>query len=189
MLLKRLVKLTLLTSIAAVGYGAIDSAIAQPFFYYPSPSFFSPFAHGYESDDAVDLAMMLEDEQFATFNSGLQEADLLETLVQEELLTVLAPTEEAFAALTPAQKQKISDPENLKRVLQYHLIAGEIGEEDIKQREVATLLEQNSVKIAGVPAANDRITVKLNDATASEPLPAINGVIIPIDKVLMPQDL
>ena len=189
MLLKRLIKLTLLTSIAAVGYGAIDSVKAQPFFYYPSPSFFSPFAHGFESDDAVDLTMMLESEQFATFNSGLQQADLLETIEGEEMLTVLAPTEAAFAALSPVQKQKIADPENLKRVLQYHLIEGEIGEDDIKRREVATLLEENSVEIAGVPAANNQIKVKLNDAMASEPLPANNGVIIPIDKVLIPQDL
>ncbi|MDJ0591539.1 MAG: fasciclin domain-containing protein [Pleurocapsa sp. MO_226.B13] len=190
MSLKQLLKkLTLATLLAGATYSLSNSALAQSLYYYPSASFFSPFAHSFQSDDAVDLATILEDEKFATFNSSLQEAGLLETVEQEDLLTVLAPTEEAFAALSPELKQKLSDPETMKQVMQYHLILGSIGEEEIQRREVATLLDRNSVKITGVPTEKNKMTVKLNEATASEPLGAVNGVIIPIDEVLIPQGL
>ncbi len=191
MSLKQLLKkITLATLLAGATFTITNSAMAQFLYYYPSASFFSPFAHGFQSaDDAVDLATILEDEKFATFNSSLEEAGLLKTIEQEDLLTVLAPTEEAFAALSPELKQKLSDSETMKQVLQYHLILGSIGEEEIQRREVATLLEQNSVKITGVPTEKDKMTVKLNQATASKPLGAVNGVIIPIDEVLIPQGL
>lgn len=189
MSLKHLVKnITLLTFLAGTA-GSISNVASAQSFYYPSASFFSPFAHGYESgDDAVDLATMLESEQFATFNSNLQKAELSDT-IQQQSLTILAPTEEAFAALSPSLAQKLSDPETLKKVLQYHMILGNIDEEDIKRRGVATLLERNSVQITGIPAENEGMTVQLNDATASEPLAAANGVVIPIDKVLIPSGI
>lgn len=191
MSLKQLVKkITLLAFVAGTTGSIANSALAQSFYYYPSASFFSPFAHGYESADNPDLALMLQtSEQFATFNSGLHKAELLETIEQEDLLTVLVPSEEAFAALSPDVRQKLSDPDTLKKVLQYHLIEGSIDEEDIKRREVATLLDENSVKITGVPAENNQMTVQLNEATAGEPLPAANGVVIPIDRVLIPSGL
>ena len=188
MSLQQLLKnITLVAFLAGTAGSITNAASAQSFYYYPSASFFSPFAHGYESgDDAVDLATMLESEQFATFNSNLQKAELLETIQQEDSLTILVPTEEAFAALSPSLQQKLSDRETLKKVLQYHMIVGNIDEEDIKRRGVATLLAKNSVQISGIPAENEGMTVQLNEATASEPLAATNGVIIPIDRVLIP---
>lgn len=190
-------KLILATFLAGTTSSIGSAALAQSFpgafpgadYYYPSASFFSPTAYYYESDDAVDLSMTLDNENFATFKNNLQETKLNEALNQEETLTVLAPTEEAFAALSPELKQKLSEPETLKKVLQYHLVVGNIGEEDIKRRGVATLLEQNSVNITGVQGENKQVTVMLNDATAGEPLPAANGVVIPIDRVLIPPSL
>ena len=182
-------KLVLTTFLAGTASSIGGAAFAQSFYYYPSASFFSPTAYYYQSDDAVDLAMTLDSENFATFNSSLQETDLTEILNQEEVLTVLAPTEEAFAALSPELKEKLSEPETLKKVLQYHLVVGNIGEEDIKRRGVATLLEQNSVNITGVQGKDKKVTVMLNEATASEPIPAENGVVIPIDQVLIPPNL
>jgi uncharacterized surface protein with fasciclin (FAS1) repeats len=65
---------------------------------------------------------------------------------------------------------------------------GNIGEDDIKRQAVATVLKQNAVEITGVPVGN-KVGVKLNNAMASEPLAASNGVIIPIDRVLIPPSL
>lgn len=188
---KQLLKqLTLLAFLAGTGGAIANSALAQSFYYYPSASFFSPTAYYYQSDNDPALAEILQfGEQFATFNSNLQKTDLAETLEQEELLTVLVPTEKAFAALSPAVRQKLSDPETLEKVLQYHIIEGAITKEDIKRRQVETLLENNSIKITGVPAENDQINVQLNEAIASEPLQAYNGVVIPIDRVLIPSSL
>ena len=193
-LLKKLVLATFLVgTTSSIGSSAFAQSFPDSFpsanYYYPSASFFSPTAYYYESDDAVDLSMTLENENFATFKNNLQETELTKALNQEETLTVLAPTEEAFAALSPDIKEKLSNPEILKKVLQYHLVVGNIGEADIKRRGVATLLEQTSVNITGVKGNDKKLTVMLNDATASEPLPASNGVVIPIDQVLIPPNL
>ncbi|MCC0175699.1 fasciclin domain-containing protein [Waterburya agarophytonicola K14] len=191
MLSRQLLKKLTLTIFATVStYGISNIASAQsPFFYYPSASFFSPTASYYQSEDLGDLATIIQSGRFTTFNTNLQTAKLSEILSKKETLTVLAPTEEAFAALSPELQEKLSQPEILDRVLRYHMIEGIISDNDIKRREVATLLEQNSVKIGGVSGDNNQITVKLNDATASDPLLADNGVVIPIDKVLIPPSL
>ncbi len=185
-LLKRLVLAAFLVgTTSSIG----GTAFAQSF-YYPSASFFSPTAYFYETgEEEAYLTAILKGEQFVTFNRNLQEAKLATKIDQEEVFTVLAPTEEAFAALSPKLKEKLSEPEILQQVMQYHLVMGNIGEKDIKRRGVATLLEQNSVNITGVQDEKQKVTVMLNDATASEPLPASNGVVIPIDRVLIPPGL
>jgi uncharacterized surface protein with fasciclin (FAS1) repeats len=186
-LLKRLVLAAFLVGTTSSIGGTV---FAQSFYYYPSASFFSPTAYFYETgEEEAYLTAILKGEQFATFNRNLQETKLATTIDQKEVFTVLAPTEEAFAALSPKLKEKLSEPETLRQVMQYHLVVGNIGEKDIKRRGVATLLEQNSVNITGVQDKNKKVTVMLNDATASEPLPASNGVVIPIDRVLIPPDL
>lgn len=179
--------------VAGSTYGINSIASAQsPFYYYPSASFFSPTAYTLQSEEgeSIDLAMILSaNSKFATLVDNLQAAELSQMLSEKEKLTVLAPTEEAFAALSPELQQKLSQPEILDQVLKYHLIDGMIGDDDIKRREVSTLLEQHSVKIGGVPGENEQVRVKLNDANASEPLAADNGIVIPIDRVLIPPNL
>ena len=192
MLTKQLLKqLTLIAFLSGTGGAITNSVLAQPsFYYYPSASFFSPTAYYYQTGDEPALTEILKvGDRFATFNSNLQQTELSQTIEREELLTVLAPTEQAFAALSPTVRQKLSDPDTLEKVLQYHIIKGEISEEDIKNRQVETLLEDNSVTITGIPAENNQIKVQLDDAIANKPLQAYNGVIIPIDRVLIPSSL
>ena len=186
MLLKKLLnQLTTAAIVAGTTYAIATPALAQFPFYFPSASFFRPLAAAYESEPE-DLGVLLE--QYTTFYSALEETNLLETIEQQEYLTVLVPTNRAFAILSPKIKEKLEEPENLKKVLQYHLVAGQIGEADIKRQAVATLLEKNAIKITGVPEGK-KIGVKLNEAKASDPLAAMDGVIIPIDRVLIPPNL
>lgn len=156
--------------------------LAQSFFF-PSASFFTPFAAPYESE-GEDLATILE--QYSTFSANLKKAGLWDGITSQESLTIFAPSDRAFAALSSKIRAKLAEPENLKQVLQYHLVSGTISESDIKRRAVATQLARSSVEITGVPSG-DKINVKLNDASASEPLASSDGgVIIPIDRVLIP---
>ena len=192
MLLKKLFnQITTVAIVAGTTYAIATPALAQ--FYFPSSSFFIPLAGPYQSDEDIDLATLLEiytqeEKEYTTLYSALEEADLLGTLEQQESLTVLAPSDKAFEALSPEIREKLSEPENLKKVLQYHLVEGEIGQEDIQRQAVATLLEDNEVKIIGVPEGNE-IGVKFNEAKASKPSGAENGVIVPIDQVLIPPNL
>ena len=191
MLLKKLLtQLTTAAIIAGTTYAISSPALAQFPFYFPSASFFTPRV--LESQDDVDLATMLQtsslEGKYTSFYSALEETGLIGILEEQEYLTVLVPTDEAFQALSPEIQEKLTDSENLKKVLQYHLVEGEIGEEDIKRQAVATLLKENEVKITGVPEGN-KIGVKFNEAKASQPSGANNGVIVPIDQVLIPDNL
>lgn len=161
-------------------------SLAQSSFFFPSASFFSPAAAFYQSEDGVNLDQMLESlPQHESFSTQLENAGLWENLPQDSL-TILAPTNEAFAALSPQIKSKLSQPENLTKLLQYHIVVGIISEEDIKRQAVATLLDKSSVQITGIPLADNQVGVKINQSIASDPLAADNGVIIPINEVLIP---
>ena len=177
-----------------IGVGIASSAIAfssaslaQSSFFFPSASFFSPAAALYQSEDSV-LDILATLEQHKSFYTQLKDAGILENLPQDSL-TILAPTNEAFAALSPTLKAKLSQPENLTRLLQYHMVLGIIGEQDIRRQAVATLLDKSSVQITGIPLGENKVGVKINQSIASDPLTANNDVIIPLNEVLIPPGL
>lgn len=185
---QKLNQLTIAALLTGATYTVSAPVFAQPGFYFPSASFFSPFAAYYQSgDEGVDLALLLE--QYPDFNSRLEEADLLETIENQNQLTVLVPSEEAFTSLSPEMKEKLAEPENMKKLMQYHMVVGEISKSDFQNGSVSTVLEDNSVQITSVPVGDDRVSIKLNEANASEPLAASDGMVIPIDRVLIPPEL
>ena len=184
--LPKLKKLLLGVGITSSAIAFSTASLAQSSFFFPSASFFSPAAAFYHSEEeltVVERLAMLP--QYETFYTQLEEAGLLENMSQDSL-TILAPTNEAFAALSPDVKAKLSQPENVSKLLRYHLVSGIIGEEDIKRQAVATLLDKSSVQITGVPLAGNKVGVKINQSLASDPFSASNGVIIPINEVLIP---
>ncbi|MBF2020795.1 MAG: fasciclin domain-containing protein [Hydrococcus sp. C42_A2020_068] len=170
-----------------IGVAGVSTLLSFPVlaqYYYPPSSFFQPTANYYESEQEPIVDILLKSGEFKTFNAYLKETGIVETLKGEKMLTIFAPTNEAFEALPENVREKLSQPENLEKVLKYHLVAGLIAEEDIKRGEIATI-EGHSVKITGVPIG-DRVGVKLNEAMASDPLKANDGTIVPIDEVLLP---
>ncbi|BAU66555.1 fasciclin domain protein [Stanieria sp. NIES-3757] len=158
--------------------------LAQSFYFFPS-SYFYRSAFPYESEDNPNVAELLTaNKDFKTVSSLLKNAKLAENLSEKEV-TFFAPTNEAFKALPVATQQKLSNPDKLAQLLKYHIVEGKITDENIKTQKIATLLG-SPVNIVGVPLQNKQVQIKLNQATASEPLPATNGVVIPIDSVLLP---
>lgn len=163
-------------------------------YYYPSSSRFQPFGNyfqSHEDDPCFDITDNLDiidnlksNICFETLAVYLEQAGLSDILKQNRTFTLFAPTDEAFKALPPDIRKKLEDRETLKKVLQYHVVAGFITETDIQQRKIVTL-EGSAVEISGIPIG-DNIGVKLNEANANDPVAAKNGVVIPIDKVLLP---
>lgn len=184
---QKLKKTLLVMGIASSAIAFSSATLAQSPFLFPSASFFSPSASFFESEDTV-IKVLSEKSQYEIFYSKLENAEFLENLPQDSL-TVLAPTNEAFASLPPTIKAKLSQPENLNKLLQYHFVVGIIDEQDIKRQAVATLLEKSSVQITGIPLADNKVGVKINQSLASDPIQAENGVIIPINEVLIPPGL
>ncbi|MEG3836089.1 MULTISPECIES: COP23 domain-containing protein [unclassified Microcoleus] len=171
----------------AIALDSFSAAFAQRF--YPYYRFFNRGA-SYESQDNPTLVEGLsKNRNLKTFTAVLQKANLIPLLSGNNQLTILAPTEEAFAALPPGMLEKLLRPENrelLQKIVRYHVIPGEISESDLLSGELKTL-DGTTVKVSPSSSATQLI---LNDATARElPLLAKNGVIVRIDRVLLPPGL
>ncbi len=153
--------------------------------YYPPMVFFQPLAYpNYpqrnENGNLVDT--LASGNNFKNLVAEVEAAGLTEELKQQQL-TVLAPSDEAFNALPDEVFDKFSEPANRLKVLQYHLISGKVTQEDIKQGKVKTLAGE------AIAISQNNGNLTLNNAQTTFPSTvATNGVIIEIDKVLLPPD-
>ncbi|OKH24633.1 fasciclin domain-containing protein [Chroogloeocystis siderophila] len=139
------------------------------------------------TDSIVNVAS--GDPQFSTLTELVNAAGLTETLEGQGPYTVFAPTNEAFAGLSESTRQQLLQPENretLRRILQYHVVPGEVTSDQLQSGEVATA-EGSPVNVQVDAAANQ---VRVNDATVIRPdIQASNGVIHGIDSVILPPNL
>ena len=129
----------------------------------------------------VDIAVA--DGRFTTLVAALQAAGLVETLAGEGPFTVFAPTDDAFAKLPAGTVEALlADPEQLKAILLYHVVAGKVMASDAKMlNEAATV---NGAKIM-ITAQGEML--KINDSqVVLGDIEASNGVIHVIDAVLLP---
>jgi uncharacterized surface protein with fasciclin (FAS1) repeats len=136
-----------------------------------------------ESKNIVEIAS--GDPQFSTLVTAVTEAGLVETLSGEGPFTVFAPTNDAFDKLPEgALERLLANPDELKKVLTYHVVSGEVKATDVvKLSKAATVQGQEiSIKVDGeMVKLNGNTTVTATDIMAS------NGVIHVIDTVLLPQ--
>ena len=122
---------------------------------------------------------------FSTLVSAVTSAGLAETLSGKGPFTVFAPSNEAFAKL-PAGTLASLTPEQLKSILTYHVVAGEVLAKDVKPGKVKTVNgEELTVNVSGgkvtiTDAKGNTVNVVKTDIVGD------NGVIHVIDGVLMP---
>jgi uncharacterized surface protein with fasciclin (FAS1) repeats len=132
----------------------------------------------------VDVAVAAG--SFNTLVAAVQAADLVDALSADGPLTVLAPTDDAFAALPAGLVDCLLLPENkdaLTSILTYHVIEGAVMSGDLVAGDVPTLQGENvTVDLTG--------GVKFNNATVVQAdVEASNGVIHAIDAVLVPPSI
>ena len=135
------------------------------------------------NQDIVDTAVGAG--QFKTLATALKAADLVETLKGPGPFTVFAPTDAAFAKLPAGTVESLLKPENkakLTAILTYHVVPGAV-----KAEQVTKLDEAKTVNGAMVKISTEHGKVMINDATVmTADIPASNGVIHVIDKVILP---
>lgn len=124
--------------------------------------------------------------QFTILLKAATAAGMDKTLAEPGPYTVFAPTDAAFNALPPGMLDKLMKPENkdmLKKVLGYHTLFGRLDTKDLKEdKSAATTTIGQPVVLQKKGGA-----IMVNEATITQPdMPADNGVIHVIDKVLMP---
>jgi uncharacterized surface protein with fasciclin (FAS1) repeats len=137
------------------------------------------------NQDIVDTAVGAG--QFKTLATALKAADLVETLKGPGPFTVFAPTDEAFAKLPAGTVENLLKPENkakLTAILTYHVVPGAVKAEQVTKLDEAKTLNGAMVKIS-----TEDGKVMINDATVvTADIPASNGVIHVIDKVILPPE-
>jgi uncharacterized surface protein with fasciclin (FAS1) repeats len=143
-------------------------------------------ARAQQTKNIVDTAAAAG--SFTTLAKALTAADLVATLEGPGPFTVFAPTDEAFAKLPAGTLDNLLKPENkdkLRRILTYHVVAGEVRAADV-------------VKLQSAEAVSgDAITVKFRDGkvhvddanVTKTDIQASNGVIHVIDTVILPKGI
>ena len=126
--------------------------------------------------------------KFNTLLAAVGAAGLGDVLSGPGPFTVLAPTDEAFAALPAGTVETLLKPENKQKlidILKYHVISGRVYDTDAVKADVAQSLLGRSLDIEV-----DANGVKVNDAAVIiKNIETTNGVVHAIDKVLIPTSM
>jgi uncharacterized surface protein with fasciclin (FAS1) repeats len=183
-----LISKTWLTKFACfVGIAGVTTLISVPVLakFFPRYALFQPSAYSnypYRTSDNSIASTLSGDSKFANMAEELKQAGLMERLKQPGRFTIFAPTNTAFNTLSKDTFKRYSESSNRLRVLKYHMVTGEVTKQDVDKGTIAT--------VEGAPVTitvDQQDTVKLNDAIAKHPsIVTKNGVIIEIDKVLLP---
>lgn len=147
--------------------------------------------------DIVDIASNAP--QFSTLVAALTAAELVTPLQGDTLvpkLTVVAPTNAAFAALPAGVLTKLLLPINkpeLQKILKYHVVSG-LNNSTTLTTVAGAVSPANQVitlegsKLAFTIGAVNGTTLKINGSTSvtAADITATNGIIHQIDQVLLP---
>ena len=143
-------------------------------------------ARAQQTKDIVDTAVAAG--SFTTLAKALTAADLVATLKGPGPFTVFAPTDEAFAKLPAGTLDTLLKPENknkLRRILTYHVVAGEVRAADIVKLQSAKAVSGDTIT---VKARDGKVRVDGANVTKTD-IAASNGVIHVIDTVILPEDI
>ncbi|MCC7502320.1 MAG: fasciclin domain-containing protein [Flavobacteriales bacterium] len=119
-----------------------------------------------------------------TLVAAVKAAELVDALSNAGPFTVFAPTNAAFNALPAGTVEGLLKPEkkgDLQDILQYHVAVGVFKADMLRDGQ----------SLGMVNGSNAKITVKdgkvmINEATIVASVPASNGIVHVIDKVILP---
>lgn len=155
-------------------------------------------ACGGGGDDGGDhpgniVQVVQKDSRFSTLVEAVQAAGLADTLSAPGPLTVFAPTNDAFAALLTelglSKDQLLSNKALLTAVLKYHVVSGSVSSTQVPIGKPIMPAAGGFFKADKVGA--DLVITDGRNRTSKivqADIPASNGVIHAIDKVLLPAD-
>jgi len=130
------------------------------------------------------FAALQSNSDFSTLTNALTTAGLSSTLSGSASYTIFAPTNEAFARLAPGVLSSLlSNATELSSVLSYHIVAGKINETSMFQLTTLTTLQGSALPIG---VAGPSLEVGGNGSLTQPAIPCTNGIIHPIDSVLIP---
>lgn len=131
------------------------------------------------------IAVALNDPNLSTFANAVSQSIVFDTINGGGPFTVFAPSNEAFAQLPAGTLDNLTNPANRLRLdglLRQHILPARVTSAEI----IGTSL--NPVTLRGSTLSiRGQDGMKVNDANVTQrDIPASNGIIHVIDKVLMP---
>jgi uncharacterized surface protein with fasciclin (FAS1) repeats len=149
----------------------------------------------YATKDIIDNAVNSKDH--TTLVAAVKAAGLVPTLKGPGPFTVFAPTNEAFAALPAGTVDTLLKPENkatLVKILTFHVVPGKLNAAALKKQVAAGGGKATLTTVEGetlvVTANGDALMVTdQKGSTAKVTIVDViqsNGVILVVDKVLLP---
>ena len=128
---------------------------------------------------------MQENGNFTTLTESLNSTGLTEALNATGPFTVFAPTDDAFGEMNSmAERRLMDDRENLTKVLQYHVVPGDLTNESLTNGMTLTTLAGVNLTVI----VNETGTY-INDAKLGQEIDSTNGVVHAVDKVLVPRNI
>jgi uncharacterized surface protein with fasciclin (FAS1) repeats len=119
---------------------------------------------------------------FTTLLKALEVAGLENTFDGEGPITLFAPHDAVFAALPEGQLDALlDDPEALREVLEYHLVADDLSREDIFGLDSITTIQGEPIAVT-----DDGYTLNGEASFFAVDVPATNGTAHVINGVLIP---
>lgn len=128
---------------------------------------------------------LAEEAGFNTLIAAVKAAGLEDVLTNDGPFTVFAPTDEAFAKLPEGTVESLlANPDQLKKVLLYHVVSGNVMASDVIKLDAAKTLNGAQVAI------NTKDGVMIDGANVIQTdIEASNGTVHVIDTVLIPENM
>lgn len=124
--------------------------------------------------------------QFTTLLAAVEAAGLTETLLGRGPFTLFAPTDDAFRRLPSGTVADLLKPENREKLvtlLTYHVVPGRVTAAQARTLSNAETVAGQKVQLRDVDGE-----LRVNNAVVRlADVPASNGLVHVIDRVLMPQ--
>jgi transforming growth factor-beta-induced protein len=139
--------------------------------------------------EVTDLVTTLENTStVSSFVELLDQAGLLSDLDSDGPFTVFAPSNQAIARLTAAQRQLLEEqPELLEALVKFHVVRQSVLTSELLTGRYLTTLEGEGVRIRNVGRGS---SFTFGDATiTTTDIVATNGVVHVIDQVLIPASI
>jgi uncharacterized surface protein with fasciclin (FAS1) repeats len=182
-----------LVALSACGQPSVDNTTAPQTAATPAnlPTAAPPIAQTPTTPTASkNLAQLAQSAStqgsFTTLSRAVQAADLTKQMAEQGPYTVFAPTDAAFAALPKGTVDNLLKPENkqqLVKLLGYHAIPGQVTSSQLTSGQVKTV-EGSPVTLK---VNTNTSTVTVNGAKVIQAdIPASNGVVHVVDKVILP---
>ena len=144
---------------------------------------------GGDDDDERNVVQQAQaDPRLSILAEAVVAADLVQTLSGAGPFTVFAPTNDAFAALLQelgvTKEQLFANKALLTSVLTYHVVAGRITQAQVPINTPITTVQGQTFTVSSAFVITDQRSRTARIVQAD--LPANNGVIHVIDRVILP---